>query len=307
MRKLNINLNVNLLRLLPFILYTAWTGTAYWAVHHVMRLASNVQISNADHFLIICPVLMVFFLTIFEWRGGDYKIKKCLGPLVLSFMFLGGAALSLLALWIKFDTIYFVPFNFLFAAFTVSSLFMFFPRYFLKKHVKGLSLFGAFYAVGLAVLLGAQFFWTEIAAVILSALQFGFGYISPVLQVMPEMGVVAMYDFNVFIGLPCIGITSFLLFWAFYGGYGASEWGKRSLNVTNFAILFAVGLMLLFLLNILRIGLLVYIGATYSPEFAMNAFHEFAGFAIFILFTFPYFLVTRRWIVQRQRTIPLPG
>ncbi len=83
---------------------------------------------------------------------------------------------------------------------------------------------------------------------------------------------------------PCSGyegvalITAFLsiYFWVF----------RRDLKFPQALILYPIGIVTIWLLNALRIALLVSIGAHFSPEVAVQGFHSAAGWIGFLLVTF---------------------
>lgn len=282
----------------PFGLYAIWVALGYWAAQNSVRFLSGIDLATADYYPVVFPIMAGFFLSFFA-SGQDSGKRKWLPAFFGAMVFLAGAVVSLQWLWLYFDMIFLMPFVLFFALFALVSLWIFSPEDFLKKYLKLIGLVSVFYLGGLVIFLVAQFEWPFVVNVILKLLQTSFHYLSIPITAVPEIGMIGMKNFNVGIGLPCMGITSFLLFWSFYGLYGLVEWGRKKLNVPHFIIMFVLGLVSLFLLNSVRIGALVYIGANYSPEFAMNMFHNFAGVTLFLFFTIPYFLLTHRWIQQR--------
>lgn len=99
----------------------------------------------------------------------------------------------------------------------------------------------------------------------------------------------ALESFQVIIGAPCSGVDSLLLFTALYWFVGLLDFNLY--NKTKLLILFPLGLIGTFMMSIIRIFLLMLVGAFYSPELALGAFHTNAGWVIFVIYflTLMYF------------------
>ncbi len=288
-------------RLLPFILYTSWVSAAYFVLALSIRLVSRVSFQQADKFLIMYPIVVAFFLLLFDWEKKIHKVHHVMMALVLSGIAAIGCIVSMVALWVQYDSLFLIPYHLFFVMFAVSSFLLFFPHDFLKKRKYELSFFALLYVVGVAILFLLQYFWTYVSYAILKVLDFFTDLFYVPVKVLPYSGVFNYEGFQVAVGLPCIGITSFLLFVSFYGGYGVLQWSRKNLHTLNYYILFVAGFVLLFGLNVLRIWAISFIGAKYSPEFAIYVFHNFAGFGLFIAFMVPYYYLVRNRIVLRHK------
>jgi len=104
--------------------------------------------------------------------------------------------------------------------------------------------------------------------------------------------------FKVIIGSPCSGIESLVLFTGFFIFVGLLDWSK--LNHLRFFALFPLGIAGMFSMSILRIFLLMVVGAFYSPKLALSLFHTNIGwilfvgyFFVFMLFAYPFMKIKK--------------
>jgi len=94
-------------------------------------------------------------------------------------------------------------------------------------------------------------------------------------------------NFGVDIGIACSGIESMTLFTGLFLIILFLEWNNFKSRAKLF-IWFLVGLFITFLLNVLRLFTLMYIGARHSADFALNMFHSNASWILFVIFVFVY-------------------
>ena len=100
--------------------------------------------------------------------------------------------------------------------------------------------------------------------------------------VNPDLETIGIVDFYVEVAESCSGIEGLALITAFMGIYAIVM--KDDLRMGRFwLIVWPAALVLSFLLNIVRISVLILIGAFVSPELAVNGFHSFAGWLSFTL------------------------
>jgi exosortase E/protease (VPEID-CTERM system) len=91
----------------------------------------------------------------------------------------------------------------------------------------------------------------------------------------PEARLLGTADFSVYVTQPCSGYEGMGLMCAFLAGY---LWlFRRDLRFPWAFLLLPVGLVAIWLVNALRIALLILIGARVSPSLAMGGFHSQAG------------------------------
>lgn len=97
-----------------------------------------------------------------------------------------------------------------------------------------------------------------------------------------NLPIIKFNDFAVGIAKTCSGIDSVLLFTGLYLGILAWDW--KLLNKNKAISMYFVGVLGAFLLNILRIVLLVLIGTYISKDFALNTFHTNASSILFLVY-----------------------
>lgn len=105
-------------------------------------------------------------------------------------------------------------------------------------------------------------------------------------------------NFAVKIGLSCSGIESLTFFISLY--FLLILYHFKELKKFKALIVFLIGLMGVFLLNIFRITLLMLIGTKY-PEFAMTHFHFNAGWIMFTVFVLVFYYFARDFIVEKPK------
>lgn len=104
-------------------------------------------------------------------------------------------------------------------------------------------------------------------------------------DVQPAEYIIGIGDFYVNIGPPCSGVEGFVLVSAFIGIYAFIF--RSDVRMGRFLLLMLpLAILCSWLLNILRITLLILIGARISPEIAVNGFHSYAGWLMFTALAF---------------------
>lgn len=97
-----------------------------------------------------------------------------------------------------------------------------------------------------------------------------------------ERETIGIVDFYVEVAESCSGIEGLALTTAFMAIYALLM--KDDLRMGRFwLIVWPAALVLSFILNVIRISVLILIGAYVSPELAVNGFHSFAGWLSFTL------------------------
>jgi exosortase/archaeosortase family protein len=122
---------------------------------------------------------------------------------------------------------------------------------------------------------------------------YGLKLIFPVLQVPYTMDMptymVAIKSFRAYIGPPCAGIHSLLGFTVLFvfALFLFLEKARKISLLKTFGFFF-LGLVLVFLLNSLRVALILIVGAYISPDFAITTFHNNIGAILFMIFFILY-------------------
>ena len=88
--------------------------------------------------------------------------------------------------------------------------------------------------------------------------------------------------FSVSIAKACSGLDSIALYIGFMAIIAYIE--RHRLNISTYTIIFTIGLIGVYFLNILRVLLLLLIGVHISPELALGLFHTYAGLILFLAY-----------------------
>ena len=149
--------------------------------------------------------------------------------------------------------------------------------------------------------------WQFLTALTFVAVFLTLSLFTPDAQADPEAFILGAEGFFVHIARQCSGLEGIALMTAFVAIYGFLF--RRDLRFPQYwLIVLPLGLLLSWLLNVLRIALLVLIGARVSPDLAVNGFHSYAGWlfftllALFLLFAVQFL----PWVHRRDR-VTRPG
>jgi exosortase/archaeosortase family protein len=112
-----------------------------------------------------------------------------------------------------------------------------------------------------------------------------------------EIFEVTVEDFTVFIGPPCAGIHSLMTFVILF-----LVWIFLTIHRQRFAwgrvcFIFLAGIVGVFLVNTIRVILILLVGAWYSQEFAVTVFHHNIGAILLLLFILLFF----KWVAPFMR------
>ncbi len=114
---------------------------------------------------------------------------------------------------------------------------------------------------------------------------------------------VKMNEFIVEVGPPCAGIYSLIAFSLLFltAIYFSKE--KYHFDSKKTIIAFLAGLAVIYTLNIIRIALIIFIGAHFSQALAINLFHEYLS-AIFLMATFIIYLnyIIPKLAIKKKKT-----
>ncbi len=123
--------------------------------------------------------------------------------------------------------------------------------------------------------------WPLLSGIVLTIVQFILNLnFSPVGFIPPRTLVLS--HFAVEVGQTCSGIESLFLFSALYILIACLDWPK--FNHKKIILVFFPVLVGLFLVNILRVYLIIIIGQLISPYIAGQLFHTYAGMILFIIY-----------------------
>ncbi len=132
-------------------------------------------------------------------------------------------------------------------------------------------------------------FWFYFSDTILAALGSFLPLISKTVVVDPSQLMVKMEEFSVNIGATCSGIYSLTTFSFLFVTSLVLIHKKANIKKLQAFIAYIIGLGILYALNIVRIAIIITVGAFYSPDLAIELFHEYLS-AIFLIGLFLLYL-----------------
>jgi exosortase/archaeosortase family protein len=136
----------------------------------------------------------------------------------------------------------------------------------------------------------AWLFFSSITASILAGLFSMFYDISFYLE--EGIPVIIVNDFAISIGSPCSGIDSMLLFIAF--NIAIYSLDRKRISLRKAVPTFLIGFCGVFVVNVLRLLLLILVGVHISRELSAGLFHANAGWVFFILYFIGYYFVAKK-------------
>ena len=174
---------------------------------------------------------------------------------------------------------------------TIALIFFFlaiFPRPFIKHFSRELSLLMTIFPFAFVLLQFTDLLALRMSAPVVWILAKVLPYIFPGAVVILQQSRVLLNGFNVGIGPPCSGIVSLMIFSIFFAL--SILMLRRWYKIKKIPALAAwlVGAGTLYLINILRVIILIGLGAFYSSALALKLFHEFFSAIIVSLFFLVY-------------------
>jgi exosortase/archaeosortase family protein len=115
-----------------------------------------------------------------------------------------------------------------------------------------------------------------------------------VVSFMSDIPVVGISSFQVGIAQSCSGISSMFLFAFLYVFAVAYDW--KILNHKKAILMFIPGIISVFILNIIRIYLIILIGAFISEEFAVGVFHTGIAGVLFVIYFAIFWGAFYKWM-----------
>jgi len=113
---------------------------------------------------------------------------------------------------------------------------------------------------------------------------------------MIEPRILVVNNFAVSIGQACSGLDSLFLFMSLYALIAILDFKK--FNKTKLLFMIIPAAIGLYLVNILRVYILVMVGAYVSPELSIKLFHTYLGMILFILYFFIFWKIFYNWMRQ---------
>jgi len=112
-----------------------------------------------------------------------------------------------------------------------------------------------------------------------------------------EIPVLHFEGFAIGIAETCSGIASILLFTALY--IAGLAWDWKIINKKKALLLYLPAVIGAFALNIIRIFMMMIIGAYISESFAINAFHTNASLILFLIYYTLFWKISYKWMIKK--------
>lgn len=140
--------------------------------------------------------------------------------------------------------------------------------------------------------LGQKEFWNFLAMPTLQLVRSMLGWFYSGIVYQPEKDLVGTASFQVEISEACSGIEGISLITIFLAIY---LWlFRKDLRFPQCFWFFPLGIIVIWLANAVRIAMLIAIGASFSPEVALQGFHTQAGWITFTLIAFAAIALSNR-------------
>lgn len=123
-------------------------------------------------------------------------------------------------------------------------------------------------------------------------------FVSTTFTVVDGVGRLTVNDFTALIGSACSGIYSVVIFTAVFSFVYWLDY--RKFNHQKAAWFFAIGLLGAYLVNIIRVSILFIIAGYYAPHLATGLFHNNAGWALFVTYSFVYWYFAYPRLLKKQ-------
>lgn len=182
-------------------------------------------------------------------------------------------------------------------------------KYFLKKYRKGIILFVVLSIAFFFIMLLIQNLWTLFSGVVTKILFYVFSMFFDDVTYRPNTisltmnggggPLLGINNFKAIVGKPCSGIDSFLLFTSLYALIVMLDY-KRLKKIPSI-VAFTIGIIGMFLINVMRIFLLFIIGAFIDRDFAIGMFHSNIGWILFIIYFFIFWSIASKYLYKNDK------
>lgn len=171
-----------------------------------------------------------------------------------------------------------------------------FTKYFIKKFKKEIWISLGIFIVALFLIIEFQKLWVYFSYAVAKSVYFllnlTFDTTLNLIGSTPSLGITNNFVVN--IGKPCSGVDSMLMFIFLYVFIAGFDW--KLFNKKKLLIMFIPGVISVFLLNIIRIYLLITIGAFVSESFAIGFFHTNASMILFLGYFILFWGLLYKWM-----------
>jgi len=166
---------------------------------------------------------------------------------------------------------------------------------FIKKYKKQILI-----AASMGILFDISIFyvwklWPIFSTMVLHAVYFLLTLTFKEVYIVPPFGIF-LTNFVVFIEEACSGVDSLYLFSLLYLFLAFLDW--RKFNKRKLLLMFVPSIIGLFLVNILRVYILILAGVFVSPELTVTLFHTYIGMIFFIIYFILFWRFLYDWMKE---------
>lgn len=174
---------------------------------------------------------------------------------------------------------------------------------FIKRFYKDIGVFAVILFLYYELIWWFQDSWEFFSNTVGNVLHFVFLRLSDnvVFRISGDVGpILGVENFYIAISKVCSGIESLLFFISLFAILVITNW--EELDKKRMMILFVPGVIGTFFVNILRVFLLVVIGAWISPKFAVDVFHTNAGWIFFLAYFIVFWHFGSKWVIRKKKS-----
>ena len=243
---------------LVFFVVPAFFGCLLLMCWEKIRNLPTFSINKWLSFLLLVLGIMVAFPPL-----------RLLGPI--------DAYSSILVLYVLFPVSFYLTFLGVFGTRSI--------HYFFKELLSVLFVFASLIVIQMVL----HYAWEPIAFVIVELLSIIMPVFVSGIEFNPEVYGVVFNGFSVFIGPVCAGMYSVMTFVCLYCLLLLWVTGKRKIYLFRSFFFLVLGVVTLFLLNVLRVAVIIYVGGVWSKDLAIDLFHGYLG-SVFLLIVVALYL-----------------
>jgi exosortase/archaeosortase family protein len=170
-------------------------------------------------------------------------------------------------------------------------------KYILKTFKKELIYFLIFGLIVYALMVPVWKLWPYLSLIVLKAVYFLLSLFSDSVRIIGE-DILIYNGFSAKIAQACSGVYSIFLFTAIYLFIIFLDWEK--LNIKRAAILFVPAVVGAFIVNILRVFILMVVGAHLSIEAALGLYHSYTGMILFLIYFVIFWFIFYPWLKKKK-------
>ena len=168
---------------------------------------------------------------------------------------------------------------------------------FVKSFKNELSYFAGFGVVAALLMNVAWSSWPFFSKIVSEVVYFLLNILSNNVQFI-EPRTLIINEFGAEIAEACSGIYSIFLFSAFYLLIIFLDWGK--INKKKAILLFVPAVLGAFSVNILRVFMIMVLGAYTSEELALGLYHSYSGMIFFLIYFAIFWLLLYNWMKKPE-------